>query len=80
MMDKCLNIKTEVNIEKEIKSNYILKGVFSFLSVKQILNMIIYNKQLQKKFNVDIEDYKRVSGKYKVKEMEMVKNIIFMMN
>ena len=65
-MDKCLNIKTEVNIEKEIKSNYILKGVFSFLSVKQILNMIIYNKHLQKICGVDIEYLKKISGKYKI--------------
>ena len=53
------------NIE-EIKSLYIIKEVFSFLSKKQKLNMIIYNKKLQKLLLVDIEDYKKISGKYKI--------------
>ena len=59
MMDKCQNIKTEINIEKEIKYPNILKDIFSFLSEKQKLNMLIYNKQLQKKFGINIENYKK---------------------
>ena len=49
-----------------IKSLYIIKHIFSFLNKKQKLNMLIYNKQLQKKFEVNIRDYKRLSGKYKI--------------
>jgi len=41
-------------------------GIFSFLNEKQKLNLIIYNKKLQKLLRVDIEDYKRISGKYKI--------------
>ena len=68
MMDKCQNIKTEINIEKEIKYPNILKDIFSFLSEKQKLNMLIYNKQLQRKFGINIENYKKASVKYKVGE------------
>ena len=64
-MDEFDNIKYKVNI-KDIKSIFILKIIFSFLSKKQILNMIIYNKKLQKMFLVDIKDYKKISGKYKI--------------
>ena len=52
-----------------IKSSYIINEIFSFLNEeKQKLNMIIYNKQLQKIIEVDIKDYQKISGKYKVGE------------
>ena len=57
--------KAKKNIE-DIKSSYIIKEVFSFLSKKQKLNIIIYNKQLQNICGFDIEDYKKISGKYKI--------------
>ena len=50
---------------REIKSFYIIKLVFSFLNEKQKLNMIIYNKEIQDKLNVNFIDLKRISGKYK---------------
>jgi len=50
----------------EIKSSFILKKIFNFLNAKQKLNIIIYNKQLQEKIEVNIEDYKKISGKYKI--------------
>ena len=59
------NIKSEKNIEKSIKSLYILKDIFSFLTKKQKLKIIIYNMHLQKKLDINIEDYKRISGIYK---------------
>ena len=51
-----------------IKSFYILKEIFSFLNIKQKLDIIIYNKQLQEELGIDIEDYKKISGKYKIAE------------
>ena len=42
--------------------------MISFISEKQKLNLIIYNKQIQKIFDVDIELYKKISGKYKIGE------------
>ena len=32
------------------------------------MNLILYNKELQKKIGVDIEDYKKASGRYKIVE------------
>ena len=55
-MDKLEKIKSNIN---SIKSPYILKIVFSFLNEVQKLNMIIYNKELQKRLDVDIEVYKK---------------------
>ena len=56
-----------------------------FLYEKQKLNMIIYNKRLQNILGVDIGDYKKISGKYKIidkngfgKEYNLGKNILFM--
>jgi len=64
-MNEFQNIKSEINIEKSIESKFILKDIFSFLSVTKKLNIIIYNKHLQKKLDINIKDYKRISGKYK---------------
>ena len=50
------NVKSEVDIEKGINSFYVFKNIFSFLSEKQNLDIIIYYKQLQKKLYVDIKD------------------------
>ena len=52
----------------DIKSLYIIKDIFSYINKKQKLNLIMYNKQLQKIVGVDIEDYKKASGKYKIAE------------
>ena len=60
--------KDHIKSIKDIKSSYIIKEVFSFIDEKLMLNMIIYNKHLQNKFEVDIEDYKKISGKYKIGE------------
>ena len=81
-MEEFENIKSEKNIGKLI-GTYILKDIFSFLSEKQKLEIIIYNKDLQKKLDINIEDYKRIRGIYKVgerngkgKEYDISTNII----
>ena len=71
---KKLNLKNIVHKENlfsnifllYIKSQNIIKEVFSYLSEKNILNLIIYKKQLQKIFGFNIKDYKKISGKYKI--------------
>ena len=60
-MNELENIKSEKNIEKSIESLYILKDIFSFLSEKQKLKIIIYNKYMQNKLDINIKDYKRIS-------------------
>ena len=77
-MDEFEDIKYKVNL-KDIKSSFIINIIFSFLCEKQLLNMIIYNKELQKMLQRDIENYKKISYKYKIGErngkgQEYIKN------
>ncbi len=55
-------------ILRDIKSIYIIKGIFSYINYKQKLDLISYNKQLQKIIGVDINDYKKTSGIYRIIE------------
>ena len=64
-MNEFQNKKNEIDIKKSMQSLYILKNIFSFLSEKQKLNLILYNIHLQKQFNINIEDYKAISGIYR---------------
>ena len=64
-MNKSQNIKYKINL-KDIKSYFILTNILSFLSEKQRLNLIIHNKELQRKVSNDINDYKKISGRYKI--------------
>ena len=60
------NTKQITKIINNIKSKYILKDILSLLQEKKKLDLIIYNKKLQKNLNIDIENYKKMSGKFKV--------------
>ena len=53
---------------KKIKSNFILKKIFSNLDNKRKFITIIYNKSLQRKFGLNLIDFKRFSGRYKVEK------------
>ena len=64
-MDKLEKIKSN---KYSIQCPYVLEKVISFLNEKRKLKVIKYNKELQKKFDVDIEVYKKISGKYKIGE------------
>ena len=64
-MNKFQKRKSKINFEKSIESLYILKDILSFLPIKQKLKIIIYNKQLQNKLDINIEDYKRIRGIYR---------------
>ena len=64
-MEEYENIKSEKNIGKSI-AKYLLKDtLFSFLSENKKLEIIIYNKNLQNKLDINIEDYKRISKTYR---------------
>ena len=66
----------EKNSFESIRSGGIQEIVISFLKEKQKLNLLIYNKKLQKKFNIDIETYKKKAENIKkAKKMEKEKNI-----
>ena len=47
-----------------IKSSYNLKNLFSFLDEKTKLKLIKYNKNLQKKLNISLINYKLFSERY----------------
>ena len=67
--DNLINdVNSTINIVKNIKSIYNIKRILSLLSAKKKLSLIINNKALQKKLNINIENYKTLSGKYKVTE------------
>ena len=52
----------------EIHSKYILKHIFSLIDEKNILKLIMYNKNYQEKFEINIENYKKKSKIYKIAE------------
>ena len=54
----------EIKYIQDVKSLYLVKNIFLYLNEKQKLELIIYNKQLQKILGFDIEYYKEISGKY----------------
>ena len=66
-MDEFGNNKNKINL-KDINSSFIIKNLFSFLSTRDKLNMIMYNKLLYNILSVDIKDFKRMSFKYKIGE------------
>ena len=53
---------------KNVKSNFISNIIFSFIDDKRILELVKYNKILQKNININIIDYKLFSGKYIIYE------------
>ena len=65
--DEQTELKTEQYLGN-IKSAYILKHIFSYINKKVKLKLINYNKEIQKIIGVDINDYKKTSGKYRIVE------------
>ena len=50
----------------DIKSFNIIKKIFYLVIINKKLDIIIYNKQLQKKFGINIEQYKQICKKSKI--------------
>ena len=59
-----------INI-KCIRSNYILKQIFEHLSEKCSLELIKYNKYIQKILDINIDKYKLFSQLYSTIEIEI---------
>ena len=49
--------KNRKSILTKIKSKYIFKKIFHFISQRKFLNIIKYNKEIQKKLDIDLKDY-----------------------
>ena len=60
--------ENNLNLIKSIKSLMITRKIFSFILEKKKLDLIIYNNQIKQKLNIDIEYYKKASGKLKICE------------
>ena len=60
----------EIKFLNDIKSKYILQNIFSYIKEKQKLEMIIYSKNFQKTLELDIKDYQKISGKFKIAEKD----------
>ena len=56
---------------KEIKNDYILKKIFLNLKNKKFMEIIKYNKKLQKRLNININNYKEYSQLYSSIEIEL---------
>ena len=55
-------------MSNENKNFFIYKIIFPYISEKKKLDIIRYNINLQKKFNIRLVNYKIKSGKYKLGE------------
>ena len=56
---------------EKTKSNFFLQKLFDFLTKKKLLNLIKYNKNIQKRINININDYKEFSETYSSIEIEI---------
>ena len=63
----------ESNILKNIKSKYILQHIFNYLQEIKLLNIIGYNKRIQKLLNKNINNYKESS----IIEIEIIFHELF---
>ena len=52
-------MKGKTNSLLKIRSNYMLKRIFSYLATSKLLNTIRYNKKYQNKLNKDIDDFRK---------------------
>ena len=59
------------NILRNIKSKIILKKLFDFLHKRKPLEIIRYNKNIQKKMKININHYKEYSEKYSSIKIEI---------
>ena len=65
------NLLKSKDILNNLKSDYFLQKLFNFLQTKILLNIVKYNKNKQKRINININDYKEYSEKYSSIEIEI---------
>ena len=54
----------EITNLRNIKSIYLINNIFFLLDEKRKLNIIIYNKKYQNQLKINVEYYKKISGRY----------------
>ena len=62
-----------IKMLEKIKSSFIIKKVFNCLDLTIKFNTIVYNKNLQKKLGLTINNFKRFSGRYKEEKYGQIK-------
>ena len=68
---KVNKIKSIIALEK-LRSDYFLKLLFNNLEKKKLLEIIKYNKNIKKRINLNINDYKQYSEIYSSIELEII--------
>ena len=58
---------------RKINISFILNKSFNYLDTKRKFNIIVYNKRIQKNLELNLIDFKRISGKYKIEEHGIIK-------
>ena len=71
------NIIPQILLLKNIKSNYLVKYLFSFINESQKFEIIKYNKYIQKILQIYIGDYEILSGRYKIEDNGKVQEYTF---
>jgi len=69
---KAGDAKSNLEFGKIIKSENNIKEIFSFIGKKKLFNLIIYNKYSQKILKINIKEYKKISGKYKIGKKDRI--------
>ena len=57
---------------KNLKSDYFLQKIYDYLQTKKSLEIFRYNKNLQKRLNISIKNYKEYSEIYSSIEIELI--------
>ena len=57
-----------INLKESIKSKYIIKEIFSYLGENKSLYIIKYNKEYKDILGINMDKYKKISGKIKIGE------------
>ena len=57
---------------KNIKSKFILKKILNYMTERKSLEVIKYNKSIQKRISKDVNNYKDYSEKYSSIEIEII--------
>jgi len=64
-----INSNNQLN---NLKSDYFIRKFFEYISKRRALKTIKYNKNIQKRINININNYKDYSEKYSSIELEII--------
>ncbi len=62
----------ESNLLRNVKSHYIILKFFEYMSKRKSLETIRYNKNIQKRIDISINNYKAYSEKYSSIELDII--------